>query len=225
MGTAGGVKTTTLAVLVLSIIANLRGKKDVEVYGRKIRSSYIRSAQVVVGMAVSVLLISVLGIFAIMPDAPFVDVLYELTSAIGTVGLSRGLTAVLNTPAKLVGFGTNAGGSTLVSNAVIDKIVAESKVALTLNANVESVMLTATGEGTSITLGNNAVIAALATETRVEINGEGSVTSATTNDVLNVTGTIAPEANRRKLEIAAGHALPMISCSSPPSSRSNSTWR
>ena len=87
MGTAGGVKTTTLAVLVLSIIDNLRGKKDVEVYGRKIRSSYIRSAQVVVGMAVSVLLISVLGIFAIMPDAPFVDVLYELTSAIGTVGL------------------------------------------------------------------------------------------------------------------------------------------
>ena len=102
MGTAGGVKTTTLAVLVLSINANLRGKKDVEVYGRKIRSSYIRSAQVVVGMAVSVLLISVLGIFAIMPDAPFVDVLYELTSAIGTVGLSRGLTAVLNTPAKWI---------------------------------------------------------------------------------------------------------------------------
>ena len=102
MGTAGGVKTTTLAVLVMSIIANLRGKKDVEVYGRKIRSSYIRSAQVVVGMAVSVLLISVLGIFAIMPDAPFVDVLYELTSAIGTVGLSRGLTAVLNTPAKWI---------------------------------------------------------------------------------------------------------------------------
>ena len=53
-------------------------------------------------MAVSVLLISVLGIFAIMPDAPFVDVLYELTSAIGTVGLSRGLTAVLNTPAKWI---------------------------------------------------------------------------------------------------------------------------
>ena len=102
MGTAGGVKTTTLAVLVLSIIANLRGKKDVEVYGRKIRSSYIRSAQVVVGMAVSVLLISVLGIFAVMPEAPFVDVLYELTSAVGTVGLSRGLTAVLNTPAKWI---------------------------------------------------------------------------------------------------------------------------
>ena len=107
---------------------------------------------------------------------------------------SRGISdIVLNTPAKLIGFGSSAGGSTRVSNAVIDKIVAEAKVALTLNANVESVLLTATGEGTSITLGNNAVIAALATETRVEIVGEGSVTSATTNDVLNITGTITPE--------------------------------
>ena len=37
-----------------------------------------------------------------MPEAPFVDVLYELTSAVGTVGLSRGLTGVMNTPAKWV---------------------------------------------------------------------------------------------------------------------------
>lgn len=107
---------------------------------------------------------------------------------------SRGVSdIVLNTPAKLIGFGTNAGGSTLVTNAVVEKIVAESKVALTLNANVGSVLLTATGEGTSIILANNAVIASLATETRVEITGEGSVTSATTNDVLNITGTITPD--------------------------------
>ena len=102
MGTAGGIKTTTLAVLVLSIITNLRGKKDVEVCGRKIRSSYVRSALVVAGMAVSVLFVSLLAFFAVMPDAPFIDVLYELTSAVGTVGLSRGLTSVLNTPAKWI---------------------------------------------------------------------------------------------------------------------------
>ena len=102
MGTAGGVKTTTLAVLALSIYANLRGKKDVEAYGRKIRSSYIRSALVVVGMAVGVLFVSVLIFSLVMPEAPFVDVLYELTSAVGTVGLSRGLTGVMNTPAKWV---------------------------------------------------------------------------------------------------------------------------
>lgn len=107
---------------------------------------------------------------------------------------SRGISDILlNTPTKLIGFGTNASGSTLVSNAVIEKIVAESKVSLTLNANVGTVLLTATGEGTGIILGNNAVITSLATETRVEITGEGSITSATTNDVLNITGTITPD--------------------------------
>lgn len=102
MGTAGGVKTTTLAVLVLSTITNLRGKKDVEACGRKIRSSYIRSALVVVGMAVGVLFVSLLALFAVMPEADFVDAFYELTSAVGTVGLSRGMTSVLNTPAKWI---------------------------------------------------------------------------------------------------------------------------
>lgn len=118
------------------------------------------------------------------------------TQANGTIEniQSRGISdIVLNTPAKLVGFGPNAGGSTLVTNAIVDKIVAESKVVLTLNANVGSLLLTSTGEGTSITLGNNAVIASLGTEARVEIKGEGSVTSATTNDLLNITGTITPD--------------------------------
>ena len=54
------------------------------------------------GMVFGVLFISVLGIFAVMPEASFVDVLYELTSAVGTVGLSRGLTSVMNTPAKWI---------------------------------------------------------------------------------------------------------------------------
>ena len=125
MGTAGGVKTTTLAVLVLSIIANLRGKKDVEVYGRKIRSSYIRSAQVVVGMAVSVLLISVLGIFAVMPEAPFVDVLYELTSAVGTVGLTLGITPKLHILSQIIliilMYLGRVGGLTLIYAVFSDK--------------------------------------------------------------------------------------------------------
>ncbi|AFA49371.1 Ig-like domain-containing protein [Acetobacterium woodii] len=107
---------------------------------------------------------------------------------------SRGISdIVLNTPAKLVGFSANAGGSTLVSNAVIDKIVAESKVVLTLNANVGSLLLTSGGEGTQVTLNNNAVINSLATESHVEVSGEGSITSATTSDVLFITGTITPD--------------------------------
>ena len=102
MGTAGGIKTTTLAVLILSIAANLRGKKDVEVCSRKIRSSYIRSAVVVAGMAISVFFASVLLLSVAMPEADFIDILYELTSAVGTVGLSRGLTSELNLPGKWI---------------------------------------------------------------------------------------------------------------------------
>lgn len=102
MGTAGGIKTTTVAVLALSIAANLRGKKDVEVCSRKIRSSYIRSAVVVAGMAIGVLFTSVLLLAAVMPEADFTDILYELTSAVGTVGLSRGLTSELNLPGKWI---------------------------------------------------------------------------------------------------------------------------
>lgn len=102
MGTAGGIKTTTLAVLVLSVIANLRGKKDVECFSRKIRSSYIRSAIVVTSMALSVLFGSILLLSAVMPEAELIDIVYELTSAIGTVGLTRGLTPVLNIPGKWI---------------------------------------------------------------------------------------------------------------------------
>ena len=102
MGTAGGIKTTTIAVLVLSIRANLRGDKDVESHNRKIRSSYIRSALVVAGMSLLVLLIMIMLLAVAMPQADLMDVIYELTSALGTVGLSRGLTPHLSLAGKYI---------------------------------------------------------------------------------------------------------------------------
>lgn len=92
MGTAGGVKTTTMAVMFLSVLSNLRGRRDVESHHRRIRDSYIRSAVVVTGMGFMTLLVMTLLLAAAMPGAGLVDILYEMTSAIATVGLSRGLT-------------------------------------------------------------------------------------------------------------------------------------
>lgn len=92
MGTAGGIKTTTIAVMALSVVSNLKGKPDVEFQNRKIRTHYIRSAVVVTGMGFMVLLFMCLLLAIAMPDAALEDVLYELTSAIATVGLTRGLT-------------------------------------------------------------------------------------------------------------------------------------
>lgn len=100
---------------------------------------------------------------------------------------------VLNTPTKTITFGSDAAGSTLISNAVVDKVQTEAKVTLTFNSNVGALILTGAGEGTTITLGNNAIIASMATDTRVEINGEGSVTNVTTNNEANITGSVIPD--------------------------------
>ncbi|MBC3797856.1 Ig-like domain-containing protein [Acetobacterium tundrae] len=99
---------------------------------------------------------------------------------------------ILNTPTKSVTFGPDATGSTLVANAAVEKIQTESKVMLTINANVGSLIITGAGGGTTVTLGNNATIASLGTDALVEITGSGSVTSATTNNASNLTGTITP---------------------------------
>lgn len=102
MGTAGGIKTTTILILILSVFTNLRGYRDVEIHHRKIRENYIRSAIVVTVIGFMTLLTMILVASAIMPGAPLTDITYELTSAIGTVGLSRGLTPVLPTAAKWI---------------------------------------------------------------------------------------------------------------------------
>lgn len=102
MGTAGGVKTTTAAVLVLSVVSNLKGKRDVEFAHRRIRAGYIRSAVVVTGMGFMTLLFLCLLLMAAMPEADSMDVIYELTSAAATVGLTRGLTPKLTLAGKWI---------------------------------------------------------------------------------------------------------------------------
>ena len=102
MGTAGGMKTTTVAVMVLSVVSNLRGKEDVEFRHRRIRNHYIRSAVVIVGMGFGVLLTMSMLLSAVMPETSLVDFVYEITSAIATVGLSRGLTSQLTAAGKWI---------------------------------------------------------------------------------------------------------------------------
>lgn len=102
MGTAGGVKTTTFAVLFLSVTSNLRGKKDIEFLSRRIKETYIRSAAVVASLSFGVLFISGIALAAAMPGQSLIDILYELTSAVGTVGLSRGLTPTLSVTGKWI---------------------------------------------------------------------------------------------------------------------------
>lgn len=101
MGTAGGMKTTTIAVIFLTMIAYLRGRDATELYNRRLRASDVRSAMVVLALGFSVAFTGTV-LLSLVTDAGAMDVLYEVVSAVGTVGLTRGLTPMLNTAGKLI---------------------------------------------------------------------------------------------------------------------------
>jgi trk system potassium uptake protein TrkH len=100
-GTAGGVKTVTMVLLFASMIANIRGRKDVTLLHRKIADEYIRRCVAIVVFCFSALLVLSVALLAVQ-GGNFFDTVYEMTSAIATVGLSRGLTAELGTAGKLI---------------------------------------------------------------------------------------------------------------------------
>lgn len=100
-GTAGGVKTVTIVLLFASMFANIGGKKDVCIMHRKIADETIRRCVAIVAFSFSVLLVLSIALLAVQ-DSNFLDTVYEMTSAIATVGLSRGLTGMLNPAGKLI---------------------------------------------------------------------------------------------------------------------------
>lgn len=101
MGTAGGVKTTTVAMLVLTVAAVMRGRKATEMFGRRIASESLRTALCVVMFAMGVAMLSTLLLF-VTDGFGFADTMYETFSAVATVGLSRGITGSLSALGKLV---------------------------------------------------------------------------------------------------------------------------
>ena len=102
-GTAGGVKTTTILVLLLSCITLIRGGEDTELFGRRISGKNVRTCFALVTLAFLVLITgTVLIAFFEGDGVPLSDILYETTSAIGTVGLSADLTASLHRASQAV---------------------------------------------------------------------------------------------------------------------------
>ncbi|PWH07738.1 potassium transporter Trk [Brachybacterium endophyticum] len=99
--TGGGIKVTTFALLALSIVAEARGDRDVEVFGRRIPHETIRQAIGVLVMSASVVFVST---FLVLEMTPFSldEVLFEVLSAFGTVGLSTGITPHLGDAASFV---------------------------------------------------------------------------------------------------------------------------
>lgn len=101
MGTAGGVKTVTAALLFATIVAVVKGERDVTIFNRKIPEYTIRKCLAVVSISLAWLIAATM-LLSVSQNAPFLDCFYETTSALATVGLSRNLTPDLNTLSKLI---------------------------------------------------------------------------------------------------------------------------
>jgi trk system potassium uptake protein TrkH len=99
--TGGGIKTTSFAVIILSVIAILSSNKDVIVFKRKISDILIRRVMALI--AISILLIFIV-IFILMLIEPFTfeHIVFEVFSAFGTVGLSMGITPYLSETGRVL---------------------------------------------------------------------------------------------------------------------------
>lgn len=102
MSTAGGIKTVTIAVLSLTCWSILRGRKDTEVFRRRIAPSAIRIAMTVFAMSLLAALSGAILISLMEPQLPMIDALYEAVSAVATVGLSADVTPTLHADSKCV---------------------------------------------------------------------------------------------------------------------------
>lgn len=102
-GTAGGLKTTTFAMLFLAFLTMLRGGHDIECFGRKIDEDNFRVGFVAIMLALGVYIIGTTAIAVIEPDnIGFQRIMYETASAFATVGLTADLTTKLHTGSKIV---------------------------------------------------------------------------------------------------------------------------
>lgn len=122
--TAGGMKTTTVAVLILSAISVFKRRETIRCFGRRIDIEAVRSAATVLLMYLTLFLT---GGFIIsqVEGLPMLTCLYETASAIGTVGLTLGITPSLSLPSQIVlmilMFMGRVGGLTLVYAALSEK--------------------------------------------------------------------------------------------------------
>lgn len=100
--TAGGIKTTTFGVLVLTFICIIRGREDTEVFGKRFSKDLVYKAFAVFFIGLTIIVGGTMILSITEPSAAFDYILYEVTSAFGTVGLTMGLTPSLSWMGKVV---------------------------------------------------------------------------------------------------------------------------
>ena len=101
VGTAGGIKTVTIAVLICCALATVKNKNSATLFGRRISDGSLKKAIAVIITFFTICTLSTVLLMSTL-DASAIDIVYETVSATATVGLSRNLTSSLNTIGKII---------------------------------------------------------------------------------------------------------------------------
>ncbi|MDD7762880.1 MAG: potassium transporter TrkG [Selenomonadales bacterium] len=122
--TAGGIKTTTLAVLLGNAYATFRQRDSTQFFGRRVDCDAVKTAATILTMYLALFFGG--GVFiSIYENLPLSSCLYEAASAVGTVGLSLGITPHLHIPSQMVLIALmylgRVGGLTLIYATVSSK--------------------------------------------------------------------------------------------------------
>ena len=119
--TAGGMKTTTLAVLIANTLSSFRRKEDAQMFGRRLEDSAVKNAATIFMMYIVFFFGGAIVISAV-EGLPFSTCLFETASAIGTVGLTLGITPGLGVVSQIIlmilMFLGRVGGLTLIYAAL-----------------------------------------------------------------------------------------------------------
>jgi trk system potassium uptake protein TrkH len=100
-GTAGGIKTTTFAILTLAIVAALRGQSRVTAFGARLPLETVSRATAIATLGIGAVVFSTFALLLTQVQS-FDGLLFEAVSALGTVGLSLGVTPKLDTIGKVI---------------------------------------------------------------------------------------------------------------------------
>ena len=129
--TAGGMKTTTLAVLLANAAATFRQRDSAQLFGRRVDCGAVKTAATILTMYLALFFGG--GVFiSVYENLPLSSCLYEAASAIGTVGLTLGITPQLHIPSQMVLIALmylgRVGGLTLIYAAVSSKKTGSAKL-------------------------------------------------------------------------------------------------
>jgi len=100
-GTGGGIKTSTFAIILMNIKNTIKGREGVTIYDRCVDSSTVKKSYLIFTASIFLIFLSTF-LLSITENFGLINILFEVTSAFGTVGLSTGITPYLSPFGKII---------------------------------------------------------------------------------------------------------------------------